>query len=442
MRKGKLFVIAASAAAVACVLSACTTGTSANGAPTTGASSLPSSAAAVESTTSAPSQMGESSPSGGGAAVVTVAPTPGKQISPTTPITVSVADGTVQHVELVNDAGKQVTGTLSADGLTWTNNEPLGYGRTYTLSATATNADGKKTVKRASYTTLSPPNQTMPYFYYTGNYSLQNGATYGVGIVPIVHWDEPITDPNAALDTITITTTPHVAGAWYWADAQNVAFRPAATRTTNFWPANTKVTIHVKDYGRQVSPGLYGQADASIHFKIGRQQITQAYDNAPKVNKVKVYLGKKLLRTMNTSMGRHSSMNYNGLNVSFFTMNGTYTVLEHDNPARMTSASYGIPVGAPGSYDELIYYATKISTDGIYLHELDNTVWDQDNGFDVSHGCLNLNYDNAVWFYRHSLIGDPVVVHGTKGAPEITYAQGGAWSVPWKVWVAGGRRVS
>jgi len=369
-------------------------------------------------------------------AVVTVAPTAAKKISPATPITVSVQGGTLAKVELTNDAGKQVKGTQSADGLSWTSSEPLGYGKVYTLSATATGVDGAQVVKTERYTTLSPANMTMPSFQYTGGYALQDGATYGVGIVPIVHWDEPITDKAAAVKTLTINSTPHVSGAWYWSDDQNVAFRPE-----QYWPAHTKVSIAVKDYGKKVSRGLYGQSDISTSFKIGDKHVTQAYDNAPKVDKVKVYFNDKLVKTYNTSMGEHGGVTVNGKYISYYTMSGTYTVIAHENPARMNSASYGLPV-ADGGYDELIPWSTKISTDGIYLHELDNTAWDQNHGYDVSHGCLNLPLGPAKWFFQHSLIGDVVVVHGTKGAPNIAYWQGGAWSVPWSTWTKAGFLVS
>jgi lipoprotein-anchoring transpeptidase ErfK/SrfK len=118
-------------------------------------------------------------------------------------------------------------------------------------------------------------------------------------------------------------------------------------------------------------------------------------------------------------------------------MTGTYTVLEHDNPAIMSSASYGLPANAPGGYaPEKIYYSTKISTDGIYLHQLTTTIYAQDNGYDVSHGCLNLNTANAMWFYSHSQIGDPVEIEHT-GGPKISVWQGGDWSVPWSTWVKG-----
>jgi lipoprotein-anchoring transpeptidase ErfK/SrfK len=135
-------------------------------------------------------------------------------------------------------------------------------------------------------------------------------------------------------------------------------------------------------------------------------------------------------------MGKHSGTTSGGNYIDFHTMKGTYTVLEHDDPAIMSSASYGLAATDPGGYaPEKIYYATKISTDGIYLHYLD-TIYAQDNGVDVSHGCLNLNHSNAVWFYKNSLIGDPVQISGT-GGPTIDVAQGGDWSVPWSTWTTG-----
>jgi len=79
--------------------------------------------------------------------------------------------------------------------------------------------------------------------------------------------------------------------------------------------------------------------------------------------------------------------------------------------------------------------ATRISTDGIYLHELEDTVWAQGNT-NVSHGCLNLSADNARWFYDFSQPGDVVEVRDTGGAP-LEIWQNGDWGVPWQQWLAG-----
>lgn len=367
---------------------------------------------------------------------LTVSPAPGAQaVDPTAPITAVAAGGALTAVTLVNPAEKlTVTGALAADKSSWHATQPLGYGKSYQLTATATGPDGQTVTETSAFTTVTPSNLTMPYFRYTGGYPLVNGATYGVGIVPVVHFDEPIADEAAAQAALHVTTTPAVQGAWYWSDDQNAHYRPKT-----FWPAGTKVTISADVYGVQVGPGLYGQADASLSFTIGRRQITVADDNSPKVDTVTVYDGAgKPIRTMNTSMGEHGGETVNGKYINFYTPAGTYTVLAHTNPEMMSSASYGLPADAPGGYaPEPIYYSTRISIDGIFLHELDNTVWAQNSGRDVSHGCLNLNKANAVWFYNHSLVGDPVVVHGAKGAPALQFWEGGDWSVPWSTWLAG-----
>ena len=114
--------------------------------------------------------------------------------------------------------------------------------------------------------------------------------------------------------------------------------------------------------------------------------------------------------------------------------------LEHgsgpDGSSMMSSASYGLPADAPGGYaPEQINWTSKITTDGIYLHQLNTTLYEQDNGVDTSHGCLNLNYDNAYWYYHNSEIGDPVTVMNVhNGAPAGTLGQGNLWGIPWTIW--------
>lgn len=377
-----------------------------------------------------------SKPDGPALAVISAEPA-GKSVSPKTPVVVSVTNGTFTSVVVTNPAGKKVTGALSTDKRIWTSTEDLGYSKTYTVAATAANAAGVPATKHSSFTTLTPSNMTMPYLQRTGGYALKNGATYGVGIVPVVHFDEHIPNRAAAEKALHVTTTPHIDGSWYWVDDQNVHWRPK-TRPGAYWPSGTKVTISADVYGVDVGGGMYGQADQSISFTIGAKHVTIADDNAPKaVNKVRVYFDDKLVRTMNTSMGKHTGITVNGKYIDFHTMEGVYTVLDHENPAIMSSASYGLPASSPHGYGpEKIYWSTKISTDGIYLHELDTTVWEQDNGRDVSHGCLNLNHANAVWFYQHSQIGDVVQIRHT-GGPTIAVWQNGDWSVPWNTWAAG-----
>jgi len=338
-----------------------------------------------------------------------------------------VADGTLSSVKITNSEGKAIKGAYNTGKTSWGVSEPLGYSKTYTVVAKATNADGKAVSKISRFTTVTPDNMTMPDIETTGRSALQSGATYGVGMVASVHFDEPIADKAAAEKTLKVTTSPVQQGGWYWMDDQNVHWRPKV-----YYKPGTKVSVSARVYGKQVSPGLYGQADASASFKIGAKHVSISDD---KTHTVKVYYNDKLVRSMPTSMGQGGYVQGVHGQISLWTMPGTYTVIGHANPVLMDSSTYGLPVNSPKGYKEYIYLATQISTDGIYLHRLDTTVWAQGNT-DTSHGCLNLNKDNAQWFYDHSVIGDVVQVKNT-GGPALQVWQNGDWSVPWAQWVAG-----
>jgi lipoprotein-anchoring transpeptidase ErfK/SrfK len=418
-------VMIALTAAAAAALSACT---SASGSPSA------SGPMGAHGTSAGSGQSASSSTVPAGPAVISGSPADGAtRVNPVTPVSLTVSSGRLISVVMRNPVGKKVTAALSANGASWHTTEVLGYDKKYRIRAKAVGTDGKSVVKHFSFTTLDPANQTMPYLQRMGGYTLGRGDTYGVGIVPVVHFDEPITDEAAAQKALKITTSKPVDGVWSWVDDTDVAYRPK-----HFWPAHTKVTIAAQVYGVKVGRGLYGESDVRSSFTVGRRQITQAYDNAPaSIDWVKVYNGAgKLLRKMKTSMGQHSGEYVGNTWINFYTVGGVATVLDHENPAHMSSQSYGLPANAPNGYPTLtVPYSTKITTDGIYLHEYNSTIYDQDNGIDVSEGCLNLRTADAVWFYDHSIAGDPVIVHPAKGAPEISPGQGGYWSIPWSTWL-------
>ena len=122
-------------------------------------------------------------------------------------------------------------------------------------------------------------------------------------------------------------------------------------------------------------------------FTIGASHVSIA-DDATK--QVSVYDGGALVRTMPTSMGRGGSEKVGNTTISFWTQPGVYTVMDKSNPVVMDSSTFGLPINSHLGYKESIPYAVRISTDGVYLHELDATVPEQGHT-DTSHGCLNLN---------------------------------------------------
>jgi lipoprotein-anchoring transpeptidase ErfK/SrfK len=361
-------------------------------------------------------------------AQVTITPArDARNVDPVAHVLVTAKTGTLTEVRMVNDAGKAIDGVLTPDDTVWKPTVPLGYGRTYTLTVTSRGPGGATRTEVSSFTTLQPSNQTKVTFTTTSEAALQDGGTYGVGTVIVAHFDEQIGDRAAAERHLTVTTDPAVHGGWNWVDNQNAHWRPE-----HYYAPGTTVTAEAKIYGISVGNGLFGQEDTRASFRIGAAHVSIADD---KTKQVSVYDNGALVRTMPTSMGMGGTEQIGGQTLSFWTPPGVYTVLDKGNPVIMDSSTFGLPKNSRLGYRETINYAVKISTDGIYLHELDSTVWAQGHT-DTSHGCLNLNAANAKWFYDFSVPGDVVEIRNT-GGPPLTLAQNGDWTVPWSQWTQG-----
>jgi len=117
-------------------------------------------------------------------ASIKIEPAPGaRDVDPVAPVSVSAQAGTLTDVQMVNDVGKHVAGVLTPDSTVWHPVEPLGYGRTYTITINSRGAGGKPAGQSVSFSTLTPPNQTKVSLRSTSEAPLGDGATYGVGMV-------------------------------------------------------------------------------------------------------------------------------------------------------------------------------------------------------------------------------------------------------------------
>jgi lipoprotein-anchoring transpeptidase ErfK/SrfK len=348
-------------------------------------------------------------------------------VSPSGRVLVTADSGTLDTVELDNDAGKSIPGVMTPDAKTWKPTTQLGYGRTYTLTIAARGPGGMPSRQTSSFTTLTPSDQTEVYLDTTGGGLLQDGATYGVGMVVVARFDEPIDNKANAEHHLVVTTNPPVAGSWNWIDDQTAHWRPE-----KYYAPGTSVTVAANLYGTPLGDGLYGEEDEHVSFKIGDSHVSIADDNTKLVS---VFDNGNLVRTMPTSMGMGGTETIGGTTLSFWTPPGVYTVMDKANPVIMDSSTFGLPINSRLGYRETIPWATRISMDGIYLHQLNATVWAQGNT-DTSHGCLNLNSDNAQWFYNFSVPGDVVEIRNT-GGPPLKLSQNGDWTVPWNEWRKG-----
>jgi lipoprotein-anchoring transpeptidase ErfK/SrfK len=331
------------------------------------------------------------------------------------PVTVSAGDGVLGTVSMINEEGEPVAGQLSADGLTWSTAEPLGYNRQYTLHAEALGLGG---IARNSMTfqTRSPENLTMPYVI------PNDGEVVGVGQPIAIRFDEDIPNRLAAQRAINVTTNPPVEGAFYWLSNREVRWRPE-----NYWRPGTSVEVQVKTYGVDLGDGLFGQEDVTTRFTIGDQVIATADDSTKTMT---VRINGKVVQTMPISMGKNSTP----------TDNGTYIIGDRYRDLIMDSSTYGVPVNSPDGYRLEVEWATQMSYSGIYVHSAPWSVGSQGRS-NVSHGCLNVSPTNAIWFYDNTKRGDIVEVINTVGSTLSGTDGLGDWNIPWEQWRAGNANI-
>jgi lipoprotein-anchoring transpeptidase ErfK/SrfK len=345
------------------------------------------------------------------------------------PATVTAHDATLDAVTVTNPDGKAVDGAFDADHRSWHTTETFGYGKQYTVAAKATNVDGQPIQQNATFTTFKPKNQTMPYLRANVAHLLKERTTYGVGQPVVIWFDEKITDKAAVQKLLTVTTSPHVEGAWSWISPQEVHYRPQA-----YWAPGTSVSVKADLYGKDLGGGVYGQADVSASFKIGQSKIAVA--NAT-TKHMQVFFDGRVVKDIPVSMGKGGTvLGANGQTVNYFTNSGPHVVLGKTPTTRMTSASYGITDPKnPNFYDEVVKLTVQISISGEYVHLADWNIPSQGIA-NTSHGCINVSPANAQWFYDNFNAGDVVDVKGT----PITLAENnglGDWTLSWAQWLKG-----
>src|SRR6185437_6175023 len=285
---------------------------------------------------------------------------------PVVPVKVAVTGGELNKVSLTNDAGLVVKGTLAPGGTSWASAEPLGYGRTYSLSATAVNPVGKPTTATSSFTTVEPRLLTQPYIQTAAGDAVPPGVTFGVGQVIRIHFDEDIPDRKAAQAAIQVTTVPAQVGGFSWLSNRDVYWR-----TQTYLKAGTKVSIKAQVYGKNLGNSLYGQSDVSTNFVVGHKHVST--DDNTKM--VLVYSDDKLVRRMPTSMGRHTSIpGDNGQPIDLRTNSGPHVVVDGEKNINMNSASFGLSKGA-NAYRTTVPVGVRISYDGEYVHWADWSIW-------------------------------------------------------------------
>ncbi len=347
---------------------------------------------------------------------VEVSPTDGAtDVSPTIPLEISVTDGELADVDVVDGAGAEVPGAVADSPEdpavdVWTPETPLAYGTTYTLTATAEGEGAEPVEAATTFTTVTPRTRLTP------SIGPLDGQTVGVGMPIRVYFREPVVDKAAVERNLKVTSSTPTDGVWNWFSDTEVHFRPS-----QYWPADTDVTLDADLYGVDLGNGVWGETDRTVSYSIGERHVSIADAST---HQMEVYDGDQLVQTWPMSAGSPDNPSYNGAHV----------VTEMNADRVMDSSTYGVPVDSPGGYRTPVKWAVRISDSGEFVHAAPWSVAQQGRE-NVSHGCINLSTERARWFFAFSQVGDVVEIRNS-GAGDLR-SDIYDWTIPWEEWQAG-----
>jgi lipoprotein-anchoring transpeptidase ErfK/SrfK len=325
-----------------------------------------------------------------------------------------VSDGTFKSVAVSGKSG-QVDGTMSPDKLSWQSTTRLQPGETYRVRGVAVDDPGKDTVYRTTFQTqaLGLDQQTFPSFFPLP------GSTVGVGMPAIIRFDVPVTNKASIERHLHVTSVPAQPGAFHWISDTEVHWRPK-----HYWQAGTKVTVDADIDSVPAGNGIFGQKSRTSTFTIGPSMISKVNI---KTDQMRVFRDGKLIRTIPITTGEQPK---------YTTRSGVKVIVEKYRKKRMNSETIGIDPNGPEGYNLAgVEYAMRITYSGEFVHAAPWSVGSQGHS-NVSHGCTGMSTANAEWLYNQTLIGD--VVEYTGSSKPMTLTNGiGDWNLPFAQYAEG-----
>lgn len=341
----------------------------------------------------------------------------GKTADPAKPLEITAkGDDTITDVTATDASGRYVNGELSADGKRWHSTSPLTAGARYTVRVSTEDGEGRPGRKSFDVETAAADKLLRVRFG-------PDAGTYGVGQPITAELSAPVKgrDARAAVErNLHVTTAPTaVEGAWHWVDSRTLHYRPRV-----YWPARARIEARATLDGVRIAKDLYGGPAKPLTLRTGAR-IEALTDAA--AHQMTFKRDGEVVRTMPVTTGKPG----------FDTRNGIKVVLGQEAVVRMSSSTVGIAAGSSDSYDLDVYWATRVTWSGEYVHAAPWSVGSQGVA-NVSHGCTGMSADNARWFFDNVRRGDIVTVTGSSGESMAPFDNGfGDWNLSWAQWRKG-----
>ncbi|MEU9073235.1 Ig-like domain-containing protein [Kitasatospora sp. NPDC004745] len=346
-------------------------------------------------------------------AVVDIQPKAGSVDVAPNALKIGATGGKLTTVKVSDKSGKEVPGTIAADGSSWTPSAALAVGTAYQVSAMAADTDGAVATADSSFTTLTPTALAK------ASDNVDDNATYGVGMIVSVDFSKDVKNKADVAKGITFETDNGTEVKGHWFDDRRLDFRPE-----KYWKPGTKVVVHYRLKNVEIAPGVYG-TDRDEPFTIGRSQVSTVDAAAHTM-------------TVDHGDGQPSRIDITSGSPDHPTWNGTMVVMAKEGVVRMQSSTLPGMTGAP--YDLQVPHSMRLTTSGTYVH---GNYWSDAFGEDnVSHGCVGLkdvkgggDSTSMGKFYDSSIVGDVVIVKNSTKKETLDPANGlSGWNLAWSAW--------
>jgi lipoprotein-anchoring transpeptidase ErfK/SrfK len=328
------------------------------------------------------------------------------------PLTLSVIDGTLKDVTVLDPDGVALDGVVTS-GVAWQSVvQSLLPASTYKVTATVLDKAGAPRPMSLAVRT-TPAARILHAVLSPGD-----GKVVGVGMPLAVTLDHPVesaADRAALVARLTVTSKPAVLGAWHWMDNSTLHYRGAT-----YWPAGARISLASNLRRLQLSDGTWGSGIRRTSFTVGDAIIATVDVNR---HIMVVRRNGKVLRTIKVSTGRKE----------YPTHNGVHIVLDKVKLKTMDSSTIGIPRNGPGGYYLKVPNSVRISNSGEFVHSAPGTVRQQGVA-NVSHGCVNVAPAEAAWFFGLVKRGDVVQVLNSPRKPVSWDPGTSDWNMSFAEW--------
>ncbi|MFE1772338.1 Ig-like domain-containing protein [Streptomyces sp. NPDC059008] len=177
---------------------------------------------------------------------------------------VTAEGGVLTEVTLTDPRGRRLPGGLGDGGSVWTSSEKAAPETKYSLVARTRNAQGGVGTTKESLTTAKAA-RLNKLVVDPG----RQGSVVGAGRPITVTFDFPVTDREAVLRGLSVTSDDRASGSWDWGNDDSgkdqVAWRPARPSKPG-----TRITLRAELSGVDSGGGRYFATDYDLNFTIGR----------------------------------------------------------------------------------------------------------------------------------------------------------------------------